>query len=83
MNQRPGIPGLFYGKEEEMSSKILEGGLLSGRKTYLAAAGVVISAVIAYLVGDAGLMDTLTTVGEALGIGFLRAGVAKSAIPQS
>ena len=39
-----------------MLSKLLEGGFLSGRKTYLAAAGVAISAVIAYLVGDAGLM---------------------------
>lgn len=66
-----------------MISKLLEGGFLSGRKTYLAAAGVAISAVIAYLVGDVGLMDTLTTVGEALGIGFLRAGVAKSSIPQT
>ena len=66
-----------------MLSKIFEGGFLRGRKTYLAAVGVAISAVIAYLVGDAGLMDTLTTVGEALGIGFLRAGVAKSATPQT
>ncbi len=62
-----------------MLSKIFEGGFLSGRKTYLAAFGIAVSAVIAYLVGDAGLMDTLTTIGEALGIGFLRAGVAKSA----
>jgi hypothetical protein len=62
-----------------MLSKILEGGFLSGRKTYLAAIGIAVSAVIAYLTGDAGLMDTLATLGEAMGIGFLRAGVAKSA----
>lgn len=66
-----------------MLSKLFEGGFLSGRKTYLAAVGIAVSAVIAYLVGDVGLMDTLATVGEALGIGFLRAGVAKSATPQT
>ena len=61
-----------------MITKLFEGGFLSGQKTYLAAIGVAVSAVIAYLVGDAGLMDTLATVGEAMGIGFLRAGVAKT-----
>ena len=61
-----------------MLSRLFEGGFLSGQKTYLAALGVAVSALIAYLVGDVGLMDTLATVGEALGIGFLRAGVAKT-----
>lgn len=64
-----------------MLSRILDGGLLRGRKTYLAAIGIAVSAILAWLAGDAGLMETLTTLGEALGIGFLRAGVAKTARP--
>ncbi len=59
-------------------ASITEGGFLSGKKTYLAAALVVITAVFAYLGGEMNLSDALTQAFTGGGLGFLRAGVAKA-----
>lgn len=55
---------------------------LSGRKTYVIAGGMVAIGLVKLVVGDMSLVDFLMSgdlqlLLEGLGIGFLRAGVAK------
>ena len=57
--------------------KIAGGGLLAGKKTYLAAAGLAVTGVIAWLAGDASRADLMVTLTEAGGIAGLRHGVSK------
>ncbi len=59
-------------------NKIIEGGWLSGKKTYVTVFLSVAGALGAYLTGDASLMETFSVVGPMIGLGFLRSGVAKS-----
>lgn len=56
-------------------SWLLTGGFLKGYRTYVAAAVVVVSAVAAYMVGDADLVGTITTIATGVGLGSLRAAV--------
>lgn len=50
--------------------------ILPGMKTYLAAAGIVVTAIIAFLHGDSSLSDAILTVLNGLGLAALRNGVA-------
>lgn len=52
--------------------------MLSGYKTYITAAVAVVTAVGAYLSGDAGLVDTAQIVFTALLAAFVRNGVANA-----
>ena len=52
---------------------------LSGKKTFIAATGLVIAAVVAFLTGEATLSQAITTALEACGLAALRAGVSKVA----
>ena len=61
-----------------MSGNIIQGGWLSGKKTHLAVAGVIITAVIGYLAGEADLITTIEVVFGAITASAMRAGVAKS-----
>lgn len=47
--------------------------MLDGKKTYLAAAGVVLAAVGAFLHGDTTLLETITAALTGLGFAGLRA----------
>jgi len=58
-------------------ANLLEGGFLSGKKTYIASLVVIVTAVAAYLTGEAGLTETINAIALGGGLGFLRAGVAK------
>lgn len=58
--------------------KIIGGGLLAGKKTYLVAIGVVVTAVLSYLQGDSTLVQMLEAVFLGGGLAFLRSGVAKT-----
>lgn len=49
--------------------EVFEGGLLSGKRKYIVAAGAIVVAVGAYLVGDIGLADLVTQIQDALGLG--------------
>jgi len=49
---------------------------LSGKKTYVVAVGVVVSAVVAFLTGELSLADTVVRSLEGLGLATLRAGVS-------
>ena len=51
---------------------------LKGYKTYIAAAGMVLLAVAAYVGGDATAEASIKSVLEALAFAFVRAGVAKA-----
>jgi len=51
--------------------------MLSGKKTYVVAAGVVLVAVGGFLSGEVTLIEAVTTALAGLGLGTLRAGVAK------
>ena len=51
---------------------------LKGYKTYIAAAGMVLLAVAAYVGGDATAEASIKAVLEALAFAFVRAGVAKA-----
>jgi hypothetical protein len=55
--------------ETTLFDKLLGGGLLAGKKTYLAAIGAVVAAVVAYLSGDIGLWPMILTVAGSLGLG--------------
>jgi len=57
-------------------TKFLE--FLNGKKTYLAATGLVLSAVISFATGEMTLGQSATNVLEGLGLAGLRAGVSKS-----
>lgn len=50
---------------------------LSGKKTYVVAAGIVMAALGAFLAGDATLQEALVTALEGLGLATLRIGIAK------
>jgi phage-related holin len=52
--------------------------MFAGKKTYIAAAVAVITAVAAYLVGDADLMDTIQLVITAVIGATLRNGIARA-----
>ncbi len=53
--------------------------MLSGYKTYITAGVAVVSALAAYLTGDASLMQTAQLVFTALMAAFLRSGIAANA----
>ena len=50
---------------------------LAGKKTYIVAFGVVVSAFVAFSTGEATLVEAINTALTGLGLGTLRAGVAK------
>lgn len=52
--------------------KLLRGGYLSGYRTYIISAAGIISAIGAYLVGDADLFTMMQTIFTLAGIYFLR-----------
>ena len=52
--------------------KIIKGGFLSGYRTYMISAAGIISALVAYAVGDTDIFVTLQTVFTLGGIFFLR-----------
>ncbi|MBR3782401.1 MAG: hypothetical protein IKL14_03380 [Alphaproteobacteria bacterium] len=52
--------------------KIISGGFLSGHRTYLISATGIISAVVAYLVGDSDIFIMLQSIFTLGGIYFLR-----------
>jgi len=53
-------------------NKIINGGYLSGRKTYVISAVGIVSAIGAYLIGDQDLFSMLQTVFTLGGIYFLK-----------
>ena len=55
--------------------------MLTGYKTYLTAAALILTAIAAYLNGTQDLFITIQAVLAALGVGFLRNGVAKAEAP--
>lgn len=58
--------------------KFVGGGLLAGRKTYLAAGLLALTAVVNWLAGNMALADMATRLVEAFGLAGLRAGIAKA-----
>lgn len=52
--------------------RIVNGGYLSGYRTYIISATGIISAIAAYLVGDSDLFITLQSIFTLAGIYFLR-----------
>ncbi len=52
--------------------RIIRGGYLSGYRTYIISATGIVSAIVAYLVGDTDLFVTLQSVFTLAGIFFLR-----------
>ena len=61
----------FFGGVKKMRN-IINGGFLSGYRTYLISASGVISAIIAYLVGDTDIFIMLQSIFTLGGIYFLR-----------
>jgi hypothetical protein len=57
-----------------INSKILYGGALRGKKTYLAAIAGIITAICGYLAGETDIFITLQTIFPLLGLLFLRSG---------
>lgn len=57
--------------------KIVQGGFLSGKKTYIVAFTGILGAVAGYLTGEAGLVDTFQIILTALLGAGLREGVSK------
>jgi hypothetical protein len=53
-------------------SRIIKGGYLSGYRTYIISATGILSAIGAYLVGDADIFATLQAIFTLAGIYFLR-----------
>jgi len=53
-------------------NKIINGGFLAGKRTYIISGIGILTAIGAYLVGDAGVFTTLQTVFTLGGIYFLR-----------
>lgn len=58
--------------------KIVGGGLLAGKKTYLVSAGVVIAAVIAWLTGEIGLKEAIEAMVAGGALATLRSAITKS-----
>ncbi|MBN2779943.1 MAG: hypothetical protein JXQ74_02635 [Alphaproteobacteria bacterium] len=56
--------------------KIINGGLLKGKKTYITTTLGLLSALGAYLIGEMDLAGFLQTVFPLVGILFLRKGIA-------
>lgn len=54
--------------------------ILNGKKTYVAAIGIVLMAVGGYLHGDLALGETVTQILAGLGVAGMRHGVAKNGI---
>lgn len=52
--------------------------LLQGKKTYITAAAVVFTTLASYLSGDMSLSDAMIKILEGVGLGTLRAGIAKT-----
>lgn len=52
--------------------------ILEGKKTYLVATLIVISGVLSYVTGEMTLEQAILAVLNGLGLGSLRAGIAKS-----
>lgn len=52
--------------------------MFPGKKTYVAAAGLVAVAIGSFVQGDATVLQTVTVILEGLGLAALRAGVAKA-----
>lgn len=57
---------------------IINGGFLSGKKTFITAGVGVIGALAAYLTGDASIIEAFQTIIVSLSAAGLRAGIAKS-----
>jgi len=53
----------------------ISGGILAGKRTYIISAAGILSAFGAYLVGDAGLVDTINVIFPLAAICFLRKGI--------
>lgn len=53
-------------------NKFINGGFLSGRRTYIISAAGIISAICAYMVGDTDVFGMLQTIFTMGGIYFLR-----------
>ena len=51
---------------------------LAGKKTYITAIGIIVSAAVGFLTGGVDLLTSVTTVLQGLGLAALRAGVAKT-----
>jgi len=58
-------------------ANIVQGGFLSGKKTYIVMIMGVLGAVASYLMGDLTLMEAFPIILGSLGLGTLRAGIAK------
>ncbi|MCL2538503.1 MAG: hypothetical protein FWE52_03475 [Alphaproteobacteria bacterium] len=58
-------------------NKILNGGWMAGRRTYILSGAGIISAVAAYIVGDTDLFLTMHAIFTLGGIFFLRNGIKK------
>ena len=56
-------------------AKIIGGGFLSGRRTYIVSAAGILSAIAAYAAGGTDIFGMLQTVFTLGGIFFLRAGI--------
>jgi hypothetical protein len=57
--------------------KIVGGGLLAGKKTYIAAAVLIGTAIAGYLDGSMTLVEMITRLGEGAGLASIRAAVTK------
>ena len=53
-------------------TKIIKGGWLSGRRTYIVSSIGILSAIGAYLSGDINIFETMNTIFPLAGIYFLR-----------
>lgn len=52
--------------------KILGGGFLAGKKTYIAAIALIVAGIAGYFTGDATLVETITLIANGLGFGGLK-----------
>lgn len=51
--------------------------MLNGKKTYLAAIGIIILGIGGFLTGDLTLVEAVRTILEGLGLGAVRIGISK------
>jgi len=56
-------------------TRIIGGGWLAGRRTYIVSTAGIISAIAAYIAGDSDIFNMLQTLFTLGGIFFLRAGI--------
>lgn len=52
-------------------------GWLEGKKTYVVAVGVIVAAAVGFFTGEMSLQEAINSALVGLGLGTLRAGVAK------